>query len=49
VQHRYDRLWAVFNQDGDAGAVVRDSLSRRYRVESDRQFTGVRVVLYDTR
>ena len=49
VQHRYDRLWAVFNQDGDAGAAVRDSLSRRYRVESDRQFTGVRVVLYDTR
>jgi len=28
---------------------VRDSLGRRYRVESDRQFTGVRVVLYDTR
>ena len=49
VQHRYDRLWAVFNQDGDSGAVVRDSLGRRYRVESDRQFTGVRVVLYDTR
>jgi mannosyltransferase len=49
VQHRYDRLWAVFNQDGEAGAAVRDSLSRRYRVESDRQFTGVRVVLYDTR
>jgi mannosyltransferase len=49
VQHRYDRLWAVFNQDGDSGAVVRDSLGRRYRVESDSQFTGVRVVLYDTR
>jgi len=49
VQHRYNRLWAVFNQDGDAGATVRDSLGRRYRVESDRQFTGVRVVLYDTR
>jgi hypothetical protein len=49
VQHRYDRLWAVFNQDGDSGAAVRDSLGRRYRVESDRQFTGVRVVLYDTR
>lgn len=49
VQHRYNRLWAVFNHDGDAGAAVRHSLSRRYRVESDRQFTGVRVVLYDTR
>ena len=49
VQHRYGRLWAVFNEDGDAGAAVRDSLRRRYRVESDRQFTGVRVVLYDTR
>ena len=49
VQHRYERLWAVFNQDGDEGAAVRDSLRSRYRVESDRQFTGVRVVLYDTR
>jgi hypothetical protein len=49
VQHRYGRLWAVFNQDGDAGVVVRDSLARRYRVVSDRQFMGVRVALYDTR
>jgi hypothetical protein len=49
VQHRYGRLWAVFNQDGDSGAVVRDSLRRRYPVVSDLQFTGVRVVLYDTR
>jgi mannosyltransferase len=49
VQHRYDRLWAVFNQDGDRGVAVRDSLRRRYRVEMDRRFTGVRVVLYDTR
>jgi hypothetical protein len=28
---------------------VRDSLARRYRVVSDRQFMGVRVALYDTR
>ena len=49
VQHRYGRLWAVFNQDGDAGIAVRDSLARRYPMVSDRQFTGVRVVLYDTR
>ncbi len=49
LPHRYGRLWAVFNQDGDSGAVVRDSLLRRYPVVSDRQFTGVRVVLYDTR
>jgi hypothetical protein len=49
VQHRYGRLWAVFNQDGDSGAVVRDSLRLRYPVVSDREFTGVRVVLYDTR
>lgn len=49
LQHRYGRLWAVFNQDGDSGAVVRDSLRRRYQVESDRQFTGVRVALYDIR
>jgi len=49
VQHRYDRLWALFNEDGDAGVVVRDSLAHRYPVLSDRQFTGVRVVLYDTR
>ncbi len=46
---RYRRLWAVFNQDGEAGGALRDSLSGRYRMESDRQFTGVRVVLYDTR
>jgi 4-amino-4-deoxy-L-arabinose transferase-like glycosyltransferase len=43
------RLWALFNQDGDAGTAVRDSLSEHYRTLSDRQFTGVRVVLYDTR
>jgi hypothetical protein len=49
VQHRYGRLWAVFNQDGDAGVAVRDSLAHRYPMVSDRQFTGVRVVLYDTR
>ena len=49
VQHWYGRLWAVFNQDGDAGIAVRDSLGRRYPKVSDRQFTGVRVVLYDTR
>jgi mannosyltransferase len=49
VQHRYGRVWAVFSQDGDSGAVVRESLQRRYPVVSDRQFTGVRVVLYDTR
>ncbi len=49
VQRRYGRLWAVFNQDGDSGAVVRDSLQRRYPVLSDREFTGVRVVLYQTR
>jgi mannosyltransferase len=49
LQHRYGRLWAVFNQDGDAGTAVRDSLLRRYPIVSDRQFTGVRVVLYDTR
>ena len=49
VQPRYERLWAVFNQDGDSGRVVRDSLARRYPVVSDRQFTGVRVVLYDMR
>jgi hypothetical protein len=49
VQHRYGRLWAVFNQDGDAGVALRDSLARHYPLVSDRQFTGVRVVLYDTR
>jgi hypothetical protein len=49
VQHRYGRLWAVFNQDGDAGVAVRDSLAHRYPMVSDQQFTGVRVVLYDTR
>jgi mannosyltransferase len=49
TQHRYARLWALFNQDGDSGRVVRDSLASRYPVVSDRQFTGVRVVLYDTR
>jgi hypothetical protein len=49
VQHRYGRLWAVFNQDEDTGVAVRDSLARRYPMVSDRQFTGVRVVLYDTR
>lgn len=49
VRHRYSRLWAVFNQDGKAGVVVRDSLARRYPLLGDRQFTGVRVLLYDTR
>lgn len=48
VRHRYSRLWAVFNQDGKAGVAVRDSLARRYPLLGDRQFTGVRVVLYDT-
>lgn len=49
VRHRYSRLWAVFNQDGQAGADVRDSLARRYPLLGDRQFAGVRVMLYDTR
>lgn len=49
LQHRYSRLWAVFNQEVDSFAVLRDSLTRRYPVVSDSQFTGVRVVLYDTR
>lgn len=45
----YARLWAVFNQDGDSGRVVRDSLAGRYPVLSDSAFTGVRVVLFDMR
>jgi mannosyltransferase len=49
TQHPYGRLWAVFNQDGDSGRVVRDSLARSYPVVSERQFMGVRVVLYDLR
>lgn len=49
LPQRSRRLWAVFNQDGDAGDALRDSLAGRYRLESDRQFTGVRVVLYDIR
>lgn len=47
--HRYRRLWAVFNEDGESARVLRDLLSGRYPIVSDRQFTGVRVVLYDTR
>jgi mannosyltransferase len=46
VRHGAGRLWAVFNQDEDAGAAARASLRRRYSVMSDRQFTGVRVILY---
>jgi mannosyltransferase len=49
VTHRYARLWAIFNEDGDAGRAVRDSLAHRFPIVDDRQFTGVRVVLYDTR
>ena len=49
AEHRYSRLWAVFNHDADSGAAVRDSLARCHPVVSDSQFTGVRVVLYDTR
>ncbi len=49
VQDRYARLWAVFNQDGEEGARVRDALARRYCVVSERQFVGVQVVLYDIR
>jgi mannosyltransferase len=49
VRHRYSRMWALFNQDGAAGVAVRDSLARRYHLLGDRQFTGVRVILYDTR
>jgi len=49
VQLEHGRLWAIFSRDGDAGAAIRDSLSRRYSVLSDSQFTGVRVVLYKLR
>ena len=49
LEHRDGRLWAVFNQDGDSGSAVRDSLLRRFPVVSDSQFTGVRIVLYDIR
>jgi len=49
VRHRYNRMWALFNQDGMAGVAVRDSLARRYPLLGERQFRGVRVVLYDTR
>ncbi|MBA2683187.1 MAG: glycosyltransferase family 39 protein [Gemmatimonadaceae bacterium] len=47
--HDHGRLWALFNQDGRAGAAVRDSLAHRFPILSDRQFTGVRVLLYDLR
>jgi mannosyltransferase len=47
--HSYSRLWAVFNHEGDSGRVVRDSLAARYPVLSERQFTGLRVMLFDTR
>ena len=49
LEQRYGRVWAVINQDGDSGAVVRDSLLRRCLVVSDRQSTGVRVLLYNAR
>ena len=47
VRQQHGRVWAIFNQDGDAGAALRDSLAHYYAVSSDSQFTGVRVVLYD--
>ena len=49
LEHQHGRLWAFFNQDGGAGAAVRDSLSHRYAILTDRRFTGVRVLLYDLR
>ena len=49
VREGAGRLWAVFNEDEDMAAAARASLRRRYSVMSDRQFTGVRVILYDAR